>query len=145
MYHLAGQYKDELMPLLKYYNWLEESTGTSVMTEYNGKEDGNNTISFPVYDSTLLSFVKEASQSSFMDKNYIYVYTRNRITTPQQEHQLIEKATIMEWQTLCGIFSYYILGGMTKGYLWSQGMQEGVFYALLRKMKEIIEYWDKPL
>ena len=39
----------------------------------------------------------------------------------------------------------YVLGGMTKGMLWGVAVEEGVFLAVLLKMKEIMEFWDKPL
>ena len=141
----AQGFKQELVPLLRYYTWLENTAGGKASTNYNGQENGNNTLSFPIYDSTLLSFVKEAAKTSFMDKNYQYVYSRNRISTPEQERAAIEKAKIQDWHILCGIFTKYVQGGMTKAYLWSQGVQEGIYFAVISKMKEIVEFWDKPI
>lgn len=142
---LAAKYREELNPLLKYLNWLEKNNGVNVSTHYDGKENGNNTMSFPIYDSTLLSFVKEAGKTPFMDKNYVYVYSRLGLKTPQEERSAIESATMQEWNVLCGILTRYVRGGMTQSYLWTQGMTEGIFYLTIAKMKEIVEYWDKPL
>ena len=100
-------------------------------------------MSFPVYDGTLLRFVKEASRTKLMDKNYRYVYTRNHIRTPEDERRVIRAAELKDWDILRGILSRYVLGGMTKASLWSQAVQEDIFYLVLSKMKEIIEYWDK--
>ena len=77
--------------------------------------------------------------------NYVYVYSRLGLKTPEDEKQAIERATIQEWNVLCGILTRYVLGGMTQSYLWRQGMTESIFYLVLLKMKEIVEYWDKPL
>lgn len=145
MRELAAKYKQELTPLLRYLNWLEQNAGKNLTTNYKGNEDGNHTMSFPIYDSTLLSFIKEASKTSFMDKNYAYIYTRHNINTPIDERKLIEKATMQEWNILCGILTRYVRGGMTQSYLWTQGMTESVLYLTLAKMKELIEYWDKPM
>lgn len=145
MRSLAEKYKQELTPLLRYLDWLEKSRGTKGSTNYNGTENGNNTMSFPIYDSTLLSFVKEAGKTTLMDKNYVYVYSRLRLQTPEDERQVIKRATLQDWNALCGILTRYVRGGMTQSYLWTQGMEEGIFYLVLAKMKEVVEYWDKPL
>ena len=34
---------------------------------------------------------------------------------------------------------------MTKGTLWSQAVEENIFYLVLKQMQKIIEYWDRPL
>ena len=145
MRELAGKYKLELSPLLRYMHWLEQNAGKNLTTSYKASEDGMSTMSFPVYDSTLLSFIKEAGKTSFMDKNYAYIYSGYRIQTPQQERDLIEKATMQEWNVLCGILTRYVRGGMTQSYLWTQGMTESILYLTLAKMKELVEFWDKPL
>ena len=145
MRELAGKYKQELTPLLRYLSWLEQNAGKNLTKSYDGGEDASRTMSFPIYDSTLLSFIKEANKSSFMDKNYAYVYSRNNIKTPIDERRLIEKASMQDWNILCGILTRYVRGGMTQSYLWTQGMTESVMYLTLAKMKEIVEYWDKPL
>ncbi len=145
MRELAGKYKVELSPLLRYMHWLEQNAGKNLTTSYNAGEDGMSTMSVPVYDSTLLSFIKEAGKTSFMDKNYAYIYSRYRIQTPQQERDLIDKATMQEWNVLCGILTRYVRGGMTQSYLWTQGMTESILYLTLAKMKELVEFWDRPL
>lgn len=145
MRELADQYKEALTPLLRYLPWFEEHAGMRTGSSYDGSLDGNNTMSFPVYDSTVLSFVKEAAKSSFMDRNYAYIYSRKRIRTPEDERRVIKTATIREWDVLCGILSKYVLGGNTKAYLWTQAVQENIFYLVLNKMREIVEYWDRHL
>ena len=142
---VAKGYKEDLLPLLRYLPYLEERSGFDPSTNYEGQENGNSTLCFPIFDSTLLAFVKEAGQTSFMDNNYSYVYSRNRINTPDDERKLIETATINEWGNLCGILTRYVRGGMTKAYLWRDAMRESIFLLVLCKMKEIVEFWDKPV
>ncbi len=139
------EYKQALVPLLRYLPWLEKSVGTTVSRTYNGSDLGEKIMGFPVYDGTLMNFVREAGNSVFMDRNYRYVYTRNRIVTHEDERKVIEKATIKEWGILCGILSNYVLGGRTRSTLWSEAIQERIFYLVINKMCEIIEYWDKPM
>lgn len=79
-----------------------------------------------------------------MDRNYPYTYTRNRIKTHDDERKIITRAGIRDWNILKGILSKYVLGGRTKGLLWSEGLQENIFYLILKQMQQIIEYWDKP-
>lgn len=142
---LVEKYKNEAMPLLRFIPWLEKYSGTSMSTAYSNSEIDGNTMAFPVYDSTLMNFVKEAAKSPMMDKNYRYVYTRNRIFTHDDERRIIEKATLTEWNILCGILSKYVLGGRTKGTLWNEAVKEDIFYLVLNQMRTIIEFWDKPL
>lgn len=46
---------------------------------------------------------------------------------------------------LRGILSRYVLEGRIKGKVWNEAVQEQIFYLVLEKMKEIIEFWDKPM
>lgn len=133
------------MPLLRYLPWLEKSVGTNVSRNYDGSDMGEKLMSFPIYDGTLMNFVKEAGNSIFMDRNYRYVYTRNRIFSHDDERKAIAKATIKEWGILCGILSYYVMGGRIRSTLWSEAVQERIFYLVISKMVEIVEFWDKPL
>ncbi len=139
------EYKKALLPLLRYLPWLEKSVGTKVSRTYDGSDMGERIMGFPVYDGTLMNFVREAGNSIFMDRNYKYVYTRNRITTHADEKKVIAEATIKEWGVLCGILSYYVLGGRTRSTLWSEAVQEQIFYLVIEKMCEIVEYWDRPI
>ena len=141
---LLQEYKRAAMPLFRYLPWLEKSAGTQASSIYQGQDIGAHSIAFPVYDATLLSFIKEVSGSSLMDRNYRYIYTRNRIQSHEDERRLIKRAGWRDWNVLKGILSYYVLGGRTKAVLWSQAVSEGIFFLVLEKMKEIIEYWDKP-
>lgn len=145
MRELSSQYKEALTPFLRYLPWFEEHAGRSTGSSYNGSMDGNNTMSFPVYDSTLLSFVKEMGKSSFMDRNYVYIYSRKRLKTLEDERKAIKAATIQEWDVLCGILSKYVIGGNTRSQLWTQAVKENIFLMVLQKMQSIIEYWDRRL
>ncbi len=144
---LVQQYKQDAMPLLRYLPWLEQHAGQKASSVYDSSENNpsdGRSLAFPVYDATLMQFVKEAGKSPFMDRNYRYVYTRGRIQSPEDERRIIEKAGIEEWNLLCGILSRYVLGGRTKGMLWSQAVSERIFYLILKQMKSIIEFWDRP-
>lgn len=138
-------YRKAVKPLLRYLPWLEQSAGKKASSIYNGQDIGEHSVAFPVYDGTLMKFIREASKTSLMDRNYKYVYTRNHLKTHEDERRLIERAGIKEWDLLRGILSKYVLGGMTKSVLWNQGMEERLFFLTVNKMKEILEFWDKTL
>lgn len=136
---LVKDNKPQLAPLLKYKDWLKENSGKSVTTFFDGTKDGSNTMSFPIYDSNLLAFIKEAAETKLMDRNYVYVYTWYDLKTPEKEKEAIAKATLEDWKILTGIFTKYVQGGNTQAILWDQGVKMGIFYLALSKMQEILE------
>ena len=142
---LIEEYKQAATPLFRYVPWLEKNSGRPGSTNYRGQGFTEHTMSFPVYDSTLMSFIKEASGSVLMERNYSYVYTRKNIKNHEDERKLITAAGVDEWDTLRGILSKYVMGGRTRSKLWSEGVQERIFLMVLEQMRKIIEYWDKPM
>ncbi len=142
---LIEEYKQAVTPLFRYVPWLEKNSGRPGSTNYRGQGFTEHTMSFPVYDSTLMSFIREASGSVLMDRNYNYVYTRKNIKNHEDERKLIAAAGVNEWDTLRGILSKYVMGGRTRSKLWSEGVQERIFLLVLEQMRKIIEYWDKPM
>lgn len=144
---LVQEYKQMVKPLLAYLPWLVKNAGQPGSTAYRGDECSEHSagFSFPVYDSTLMGFIREASKSALMEKNYSYTYTRNRIQTHDDERRLIQAADLKDWDILRGILSRYVLGGRTKAVLWSEAVRENIFALVLEKMRKIIEYWDKPM
>lgn len=138
-----ARYKAAAEPLLKYLPWMERNAGRAVSRNYQGSGLSKSSMSFPVYEANLMNFVREAAASPLMDRNYVYVYTRNRIRSHADEKRLIAGAELRDWDTLAGILSKYVLEGQTKATLWGEAVQEDIFVLVLRKMKEIIGYWDK--
>ncbi len=141
---LVAQYKDEVMALAKYLPYLEKKSGASVMTSYVPENATATTMRIPTYDSTLLAFVKDADKSVFMDRNYDYVYKKYSIRSVNDEMRMIQRATIREMNVFGAILSKYIMRGRTKGAVWNEGVVNGIYYALLSRMKELIEFWDMP-
>lgn len=139
---IVEYYRQDAVKLFRYLNWLESKSGKQVSTIYGADGIADHSVPFPVYDSTLLGFVKEAGNTCFMDRNYVYVYSRKRLKNAKDELRLIQNATIRDMDDLAGILSHYILGGRTKARLWSEGVTYGIYFALLTKMRELIEFWD---
>lgn len=137
--NLIAQYKPDAERLVRYIPWLEKKRGEDVMNSYEGDGVQKTAFTFPVYDSTLLGFVKAAKQTQFITRNYQYVYTRNRIQNTAREKKLIREATLRDIDLLSGILSKYVLGGMTKSVLWAQGVESGIFLEVLYKLREILE------
>ena len=75
-------YKNEIEPLFWYVPWLESRYGKKVSNSFTCDNFSERTMTFPVYEGTLLRFVGDVQQTSLMDRNYRYLYNRYRIHTP---------------------------------------------------------------
>lgn len=138
---IVNDYRPDVDRLAKYLPWLEEKAGRSVSERFEGSGIGEHSIPFPVYDSTLLGFIKEAQQTKLLDRNYVYVYSRNKIKTLDDEFKAISRADISHMDVLKGILSKYVMGGMTKGSVWSEAVSNRIFLKVVQKMKENLDFW----
>lgn len=142
---IVAEYKLDVERLIRYLPWLEEKAGSNVAKQFTDSGIGVNSIPFPVYDSTLLGFIKEVQRTTLLDRNYRYIYSKHRIRTTADELRMISKADITQMDILKGILSKYVMGGMTKGSLWTDAVRESIFLKVIQKMKENVEFWDKPM
>ncbi len=138
---ILHMYRDDVNKLSSFLTYLEAKQGDKASSVYADDGLQEHSVVVPVYDSGLMNFVKAAEATTFMDRNYRYAYTRNHLKSADDELRFIDKATIFQMDILGGILSYYILGGRTKARLWSEGVRNGVFYRLVVKMKELVEFW----
>ena len=69
---VVNEYRADVEKLARYLSWLESKKGKSVQQSYSGSGIEEHSISFPVYDGTLMNFVKEAQRTKLMDRNYRY-------------------------------------------------------------------------
>lgn len=135
-------YYPDTKKLMGYLLYLEKMSGKSVSNTFNQDGLSEHSLTFPVYDGNLMRFIKDAEQTVFMDRNYRYVYTRYRIKTLEDELDMIKKCTILQMDVLGGILSKYVLGGRTKGTVWSEGAQNGVYLEVIKKADELIRFWE---
>ena len=138
-------FREDVARLSRYIPWLEAKGGSDVSKYYQDGDKMQHTLTFPVYDSILLAFLNDASATVFMEQNYHYFYNRNRIKNYEDELLLIEKADIMHMDILQCILSRYVFGGMTKAYLWKDGVEHRIFLNVVKKARQIVEFWDQPL
>ena len=139
------KYRSDVEQLIRYLPWLESKSGRNITEVYLPDEGKKIGFQVPVDDSTLLSFMKRAQSTQLIDKNYVYVYSRKRIRTPEDELRLIDHTQIMEMENIGAVLSKYVLKGRTKASLWNEGITNGVFYHAVKKMKELIEFWSVPM
>lgn len=142
---LMQHYRSDIELLVRYLPWLEAKRGQEVSNEYHSANDTERSFAFPVYEGTLLNFVKDVQKTSLTDRNYQYVYSRYQIETIADEYVQIDRATVQDMNVLIGILSKYVLGGRTKGMLWPEGVRNGIYLAIVNKLKELCEFWDKPM
>lgn len=136
---IISLYQGDTMKLLKYLKWVEKVTGQNTSNLYTGEGIEETSMAVPVYDSTLLSFVREAKETVFMNRNYVYTFSQYRLNTTKDELKMIQTCTLQEVKILGDILSKYILKGEVKGAYWSEGIKSGVFLELLLKLKELLE------
>lgn len=142
---IVNTYKPDVQKLIRYLPWLEEKAGSNVQETFDGSGIKDSSITFPVYDGTLMNFIREVQRTGLLERNYPYIYSRLRIRTVKDELKAIEHADIREMDVLKGIMSKYVLGGMTKGRLWSEAVYNRIFLNVVRKMKANLEFWDRPM
>ena len=138
---VVNEYRPDVERLVRYLPWLEEKAGRNVAENFEGSGIAEHSIPFPVYDSTLLSFIKDAQQTKLLDRNYLYTYSRHKIRTVQDELKAISQADITQMDILKGILSKYVMGGMTKGRMWTEAVQNRIFLKVVQKMKENLDFW----
>lgn len=138
---VVNEYRPDVERLVRYLPWLEEKAGRIVSENFEGSGIGEHSIPFPVYDSTLLSFIKDAQRTKLLDRNYVYTYSKHKIRTTGDELKAISQAEIAQMDVLKGILSKYVMGGMTKGRMWTEAVQNRIFLKVVQKMKEILDFW----
>ncbi len=138
-------YMEKLTPLFRYIPYLKEKEGAKTSGLYSDNNIGDHSITVPVYDGTVLAFVKEAQKTGLMDRNYVYAYQKAHARNAADERLYIAGATFLDLDVVIAIMAKYVLGGMTKGFLWSEAVEEGVWLHCLVKLKELLEIYDHPL
>lgn len=136
-------YTPDTLKLLDYLKWLEVNSGNVAESFYKGEGIENSSMPVPVYDSTLLNFIKTAKTTCYMNRNYIYTYSRERMKGAKDELHVIDLCTLQDMGVLGDILSQYVIKGETRGAVWSDGLRSGVYLALLQKMKELLEIHDR--
>ena len=131
--------------LFRYIPWLIEKKGQNTSHIYENEELNRSSIPVRVYDSTLLSLVKELNATGLMSRNYVYTFSRNMLRTVQDEKRWIAAAQLKNIEDVFDIMAKYVLGGMTRGNLWTDAIENGIFLDALIKIKELLEVHDGPL
>ena len=133
---IIEEYKEDLDRLLRYLPYFENKGGKDVSDFYEGEGD-IKVIPVPVYDSTLLAFVKEAGATKFMNRNYPYAYRRWRMPNANAERVAMESATLRDIDLFRGILSRYVLEGRRKSNMWTDAVEEKIFLTALERMKAL--------
>ena len=102
-------------------------------------------VPIPIYDSTLLAFVKEVQKTGLVDRNYVYVLSNHGIRKPADELPAVQRAEFKDIEVIYAVMAKYVLGGMTRGSMWSQAVENGTFLECLKKLKEVLNVWEHPL
>lgn len=140
---LMEEYRKKVEPLFRFLPWLEQKQGTDVSKFYENEELSQSSMLFPVYDGKLLDFVRQVQRAGLTDKNYVYIYSRYRISGVKDEIKFIQNATIRDVDILVGILSKYVCEGMVRGKMWTDAVEYGIFLNILKKFKEFFRKWCK--
>ncbi len=139
---IISMYRPDTIKLLDYIVYFEKMNGRMASNNYSQDGLTEHSISFPVYDGTLMKFIKEAEQTVFMNRNYRYSYTRFRIKDVTDELKVIDNCTIRQMDVIGDILSKYIMGGRTKATVWSDGVRNGIYLAAITKAYDLIHFWE---
>lgn len=143
---LVELYRPHVEKLVTYLSWLESKKGNNtVSSTFAGEGIADHSIPFPVYDSTLMALIKLFQTTPLIDRNYVYVYSRNRIKTVQDEIKLIHNSELKDINNIGAVISKYVLGGMRRGTMWTEAVTSGVFYEAISQLRKNIEFWDVPI
>ena len=140
--YYMDKYEAPVRALSSYLSWLEEHMNVRADSVYS---DSDTVMPFPVYDSTLMAFIKQAQSTGILDRNCVYVYTRHRMNSVKDELDFIENAGLQDMDDLWGILSNYVMEGMSRGAKWSEGVSSGIFYHVIRKMLDLLMTWSKSI
>lgn len=141
---IIATYKDDVLKLTPYIPWLKAKAGQDVSRNYS---DAVNTsvIAFPVFDSQVFQLIKTIEQTKFINYNYVYSYSAYRMRSAEDELAVIPKITTMEIKVLGDILSKYAIKGQTKSALWSEGVNKGVFLAVIERLKVVVDLHDNQI
>ena len=139
---ILQEYKPEVEKLMRYVPYFQTKGGKDIVNQYEGNGIGGGTLTFPVFDSNLMSFINVTKNSNLMNPNYVYIYSRKQIKTVKDEWNVIDHCEIRDFDVLCGILSKYVLKGMVKATVWTEGVENKIFLKVILKMQEIIDHWD---
>ena len=140
---LLLEYKPDIERLSKYIPYFQSKGAKDVMNQYEADQNTTGSLVFPIYDSTLMSFVKEVKNTKLINPNYVYVYSRKRMRSVKDEIGEIDHVTLRDFDVLTAILSKYVLKGMIKASLWTEAVEYKLFLKVLLKMKELVDFWDK--
>lgn len=142
--NIVEEYGSELDALLKYLPYLDKSREKMTQKYYEG--DGENkTIPVPIYDSTLLAFVKAARNSKLITKNYPYTYKKYKISTSADELRTMKNGKLTDFELYRAILSKYVIEGQRKGVVWTQGVTDGIFSMVLISLKMLFyDHSEEP-
>ena len=132
------KYKDDVAALVKYLPWLESAASRQVATDYDGSL-GSSTLVFPVYDGTLMQFIRTAQSTSLMDRNYPYAFRRYRLSTPDDIRNTVKNASYKDDALFRGVLSKFVMEGQRKSGVWQEAVQQQYFLSVILRMKELIE------
>lgn len=142
---MITKYRTAVKDLFRYLPWLEQKAGAKLVQIYEGDNNPDHSVPIPVYDSTLLGFVKDMQRTGLMNRNYVYAFSHKKIKNERDEIRVIDETELKEIAVIFDIMAKYVLGGMTKGILWSRAVENGVFLHGLQRIKELLDIWDQPL
>jgi len=138
---LIAKYREPLEPYFRYMPWFLERKNKNLEKFYDGDEI-SGTFSFPVYESTLLNFVQGIQTTGLIDRNYPYLYSKYGLHSTDEELALIERCGLAEVADILAVVSKYVLGGMTKGRMWNEAVEYGIFYHALARIRDILNVYS---
>lgn len=142
---IVAKYEKDLDRLQRFLPYLDTKGLKDEQIFYKGEGGGFRSVPFPVYDSNLLAFIKEAEQTQFINKNYPYVYRRYQINNTADEKKIMAKADINDIDAFCAILSKYVIEGHRRGVVWTEGLQYRIYVDFIKNLNRMFyRYYYEP-
>ncbi|CAM3892691.1 DUF6508 domain-containing protein [Lederbergia lenta] len=100
------------------------------------RDDGIFTISYPVYDKQLTSFIEEVTKTDLLDSNYISTLEKYGLPMTMSDEIMRVIHTSNEELTKAILTAYIRQERFNEG-LWATAVKDKVFYKLLIRLQQL--------
>lgn len=135
IFELCEKFQTVCQPFLPLYTYMGYFESNPAYQWSGGKQkDGTITMPYPNYDKTLIEFTELPYDLGFMDYNYHDTLASYGCTV---DDELIEVIATANTELILAVLTAYIRGERFCDGLWVSCVQNGVFVAILRRLKEL--------
>ncbi|WLD93807.1 DUF6508 domain-containing protein [Alkalihalobacillus sp. AL-G] len=121
--------------LLKYISYFENATENEACRWSSGgeNEEGVITMSYPIYDEQLTTFIDEVYKTNLLDSDYFGTLKKHGLSS----EELISEIDDADIGLTKAILTYYVRQERFCDGLWASAVKDKVFYKILIRLREL--------